>query len=134
MEVDTRELLGQCWTTWNERVLGLAPASWASPTRCAGWTVHALAAHVAPNSETLGSLPDLVIDAEPAVDDAAALLRSFNAPHGVAHTLAAVVAPSASALAHTIAPDELARRFAAGAHVARTMPIPPTTVLSHPVV
>jgi len=71
------------WRRWAEVGAGLTEAEWSTPSRCAGWDVAALFAHV-------GVFPQAVLD-PPEADggepvSAVAILRGFNAPSGVAHS------------------------------------------------
>lgn len=138
MELDpppARGLLVRCWNAWAEALAALGPGDLATPTRCAGWDVHALAAHVAPDARALAGLADEVLQVEASVDDAAVLLRHFNDPAGgVAHELAGAVASAAVAAASSPTVDDLVARFRAGARIVGELALEPAAVLPHPIV
>jgi uncharacterized protein (TIGR03083 family) len=127
-------VLGATWRDWAARLAALAPTDWSRPTRCDGWTVHALAAHVAPDVTQLTALPDSLIDGPAAVDDAADLLQGFNRPDGVAHTMAGAVADMAVAGAGSLGRDEVIDRFERSAAFAETSSVDQAAVIPHPVV
>lgn len=97
------DALEQTWRIWAELGDGLTEDQWSTATRCPGWDVAALYAHtgVFPRhmSAPLPLLDDLV--GEPVT--AGELLQRFNAPEGVALTMAGTVADRAvsDAAAHT---------------------------------
>lgn len=83
------DALDAVWRRWAEVGGDLTDAEWSRSSRCAGWDVAALYAHV-------GVFPQAVLD-PPAADGgepvtAVGILRGFNAPSGVAHTMAEQVA------------------------------------------
>jgi hypothetical protein len=88
-------MLSTCWRDWAARLSELDGAAWFLPTRCGDWTVHHLAAHVAPDPSVLARLESVASSAPAEVDDAAHLLRRFNQPGGIAHELASAVAEHA---------------------------------------
>jgi uncharacterized protein (TIGR03083 family) len=103
------EALEAVWRRWAEVGGGLTDTEWSRPSRCAGWDVAALFAHV-------GVFPQAVLD-PPEADggesvSAVDILRGFNAPSGVAHTMAAQVADHAVALAAQVGPPGLVAFFA----------------------
>ena len=103
------DALEAVWRRWAEVGAGLAAAEWSTPSRCTGWDVAALFAHV-------GVFPQAVLD-PPRADGgepvtAVAILRGFNAPSGVAHTMAAAVADHAVTLAAQVGPRGLVAFFA----------------------
>jgi uncharacterized protein (TIGR03083 family) len=97
------------WRRWAEVGAGLTDAEWSRPSRCAGWDVAALFAHV-------GVFPQAVQDPPPADAGepltAVDILRGFNRPSGVAHTMAGQVADHAVALAAQVGPSGLVAFFA----------------------
>jgi uncharacterized protein (TIGR03083 family) len=105
------DALAAVWQRWAEVGSGLTDVEWASPSRCRGWDVAALFAHV-------GVFPHAVLhppqadggDAVTAVD----ILRGFNAPSGVAHAMADQVADHAVALAAQVGRPGLVAFFADG--------------------
>lgn len=102
--------LDAVWTTWARTAETLATGDWSRPSRCAGWDVAALYAHV-------GLFPFAVCNAPPPPADpgvpltAVEILRGFNAPGGVAHGAAAEVAGAAVRSAADAGPDGLRRTF-----------------------
>ncbi len=128
-------LLAECWRGWAVRARELTPQEWATPTRCPPWDVKALTAHVVPDVGLLSALPGLVLAGPAAVDDAAVLLRGFNAgPSGLAHTMADTLVQLAIVRAAATAPEDLAAGFEAGADFVGDAPLGPEAVVPHPVV
>jgi hypothetical protein len=83
------------WRRWTDIGVGLSEQQWSTPTRCVGWDVAALYAHV-------GMFPSALADPPPVPQGAAMhpvtavdILRGFNAPGGVAHEMAEQVARAA---------------------------------------
>src|SRR3954451_12534281 len=88
MTIDDRlTTIGALWSVWAERGRAMTDEQWQLPTRLGDWDVRSLYAHAAMWPATLSALIERVQDAEPAVPKAAALLRYFNAPGGIAHTM-----------------------------------------------
>jgi hypothetical protein len=129
-----RRLLTEVWDAWARRCRDLTSDQWATPTRCRPWDVHALAAHVVPDPAQLAQLTGSAVAAPAAVDDAAELLRRFNQPGGVAHTMAGLVAEQAVASRRALPTGEIASRFEACRGLAAANDTPGDTVLAHPVV
>jgi len=103
------DALEAVWRRWAEVGAGLTEAEWSTPSRCAGWDVAALFAHV-------GVFPHAVPDA-PEADgrepvSAVDILRGFNAPSGVAHSMATQVEDRAVALAAQVGRPGLVAFFA----------------------
>jgi hypothetical protein len=69
-----------------------------------------------------------------AVTDAAEMLRSFNAPGGIAHTLADDLAEQATSDASQLTPDDAVTRFTECAEILRATPMSNETVITYPVV
>lgn len=84
---------------------------WSTDTRCDGWDVAALYAHHSVFPLALTALPPLPDG--PAVEPVTAvhILERFNAPDGVAHTMADTVADSAVTDAAQHSRTELVDRF-----------------------
>src|SRR5690606_35566408 len=80
------------------------------------------------------ALPGAVLDGRAQVDDAAALLRIFNEPGGVAHSMAPSVAEAAASAVATASAEGLATRFEEAAGIVAGAPLPPEAVIPHPVV
>ena len=105
------EALEAVWGQWAEVGTGLTGAEWSRPSRYAGWDVAALFAHV-------GVFPHAVLDPRAADGGdpvtAVDVLRGFNAPSGVAHSMADQVADHAVALAAQVGRPGLVAFFADG--------------------
>jgi uncharacterized protein (TIGR03083 family) len=103
------DALAAVWEQWAEVGGALTDVEWSTPSRCAGWDVAALFAHV-------GLFPQAVLD-PPRADGgdpvtAVDILRGFNAPGGVAHTMADQVANGAVAVAAQVGGSGLVALFA----------------------
>lgn len=99
------------WSCWAATGSGLDAAGWATPSRCDGWDVAALFAHVAMFPRAVLHAPAPPADAgTPAT--AAAILARFNEPGGVAHAMADQVARQAVAGARDMSADTLVAAFA----------------------
>jgi hypothetical protein len=96
--------------------------------------VRALVAHACPDLSLFDRLTSHVVDAEPAVTDGAALLGTFNAPGGVAHTMASDLEQTALSEAVTLSPEHAVTRFTDCAHAARTLTLPGRSTVEYPVV
>lgn len=128
------DVLAETWLDWAERIDRLPAEQWLVPTRCGGWTVHALVAHATPDPDMLSALPTMVLSTEPAVDDAAEALRAFNQRGGVAEVMAPTIAATAVAATQVLSPAEIARRFRASAEVATSLDLAPDAVVPYPAV
>jgi uncharacterized protein (TIGR03083 family) len=104
---------GALWSVWAERGQAMTDEQWRQPTRLDGWDVRSLYAHAAMWPATLAALTERVRDAEPAVPSAAALLRYFNAPGGIAHSMRAQTATAASEDAARRSTAQMVEQFAA---------------------
>jgi uncharacterized protein (TIGR03083 family) len=129
-----REVLADAWERWAGRCGELTEAQWSSPTRCSGWDVRALVAHVCPDPAMFEALDDAIIDGAAAVTDAAVMLRRFNEPGGVAHTEADNLADRAVIDARQLTQVAAVDRFAECASIVRTTPRSDQTVISYPFV
>ncbi len=125
------DALEAVWARWAEVGACLTDAEWSTPSRCAGWDVAALFAHV-------GVFPHAVLD-PPQADGgdpvtAADILRGFNATSGVASTMADQVAEHAVALAAQVGRAGLVAFFAEGdrAGSPRSATGPPTAACPGP--
>jgi len=85
------DALEQTWRVWAEIGKGLSDNLWSTPTRCPGWNVAALYAHHSAFPRDM-SAPLPLSDAVGDPVSAAELLRRFNVPDGVAHTMAKTLA------------------------------------------
>ena len=112
----------------------LSPEEWSTPTRCSGWDVAALLAHVCPDSAMFARLGGAIVDGPAAVTDAAEMLRRFNEPDGIAHTTADSLAEQAVSDAAALTPDVAAARFSECARILRATPMSDDTVIAYPTV
>jgi uncharacterized protein (TIGR03083 family) len=119
--IDERcRLLGGAWAWWADTLGGLDDEQWYQPTRLDGWDVAALVAHHAVLVRAVRVFAGQPTDEEPATPTAAAMLRRFNEPQGVAHTLAGAVAQRARQLAMTESAEALRATFTVDAPAALT--------------
>jgi hypothetical protein len=100
------------WGRWAEIGGNLPPDEWNIATRCPGWDVAALYAHVGLFPRALADPPAMpqgtAGDPVTAVD----ILRGFNAPGGVAHGMAEQVAGAAVSVAAELGGPALVGLFA----------------------
>ena len=89
------DALEAVWRRWAETGATLSERQWSHATRCTGWDVAALYTHV-------GMFPPAIAAAQPMPEGAPAdpvtavnILRGFNDPGGVAHTMAEQVQQTA---------------------------------------
>lgn len=129
-----RRVLADAWQRWARRCAELTPDEWTTPTRCEGWDVAALLAHVCPEPATFDRLTGAAIDGPAAVTDAAAQLRRFNEPDGVANTNAEGLAEQAVSESPALTPQSAAQRFEESARVLRATPMPAETTIAYPFV
>ena len=104
------DALEQTWRVWTELGEGLTEDQWFTATRCPGWNVAALYAHHSAFPRDMSALLPL----SDAVGDpvtAAELVRRFNAPEGVAHTMAETVGDQAVSDAAEHSRKDLIDRF-----------------------
>ncbi len=131
---DAREVLADAWERWARRCAALSPQEWSTPTRCGGWDVAALLAHVCPDPAMFERLSGAIVDGPAAVTDAAEMLRRFNKPDGIAHTTADTLAEQAVADAAALTPGAAAARFSECARILLTTPMSDKTVIAYPTV
>lgn len=113
MTIDDRlTTCGALWSAWAERGGALTDEQWRRPTRLGDWDVRSLYAHAAMWPARLATLVERVRDAEPAVPTAAALLRYFNAPGGIAHSMREQTATNASEDAARRSTAQMVEQFA----------------------
>jgi len=110
---DRLTTVGALWSVWAERGHAMTDEQWQLPTRLADWDVRSLYAHAAMWPATLSALAGRVQDAEPVVPTAAALLRFFNAPGGIAHTMRAKTGTDAREGAARHSTEQMVEQFAA---------------------
>lgn len=113
MTIDDRlTTAGALWSVWAERGHAMTDEQWQLPTRLGDWDVRSLYAHAAMWPATLLALVERVQDAEPVAPTAAALLRYFNAPGGIAHTMRAKTATDAREEAARHSTAQMVEQFA----------------------
>jgi uncharacterized protein (TIGR03083 family) len=105
------DALEAVWARWAAVGRDLTDAQWSAATRCAGWDMAALFAHV-------GLFPRAVAEPPPVPEGAGVpitavdILRGCNAPSGVAHAIADQVATAAVTLAADLGRPALVALFA----------------------
>jgi uncharacterized protein (TIGR03083 family) len=104
--------LARLWTAWSRQGRALSPDQWDRPTRLGDWTIRMLYAHAAGWPVGFSRLVGLVRDTEPTHATAAALLRDFNRPGGIASSQAGDVATRARETASASTAAELIEQFA----------------------
>ena len=105
------DTLNAVWASWAEVGSGLGKEQWSSTTRCPGWDVAALFAHVGMFPRAIVDPPPRDVGNEPAIT-AVEILRGFNAPGGAAHGMAEQVAEAAVSIAAQLGPQALVAFFA----------------------
>jgi uncharacterized protein (TIGR03083 family) len=96
MTLDDRlSTLDALWSVWAAHGTSMTEEQWLRPTRLGDWDVRALFAHHGAWPFMLSTLLTRVHEGEPTHETAAALLRDFNAPDGVAHAKRQAVADGA---------------------------------------
>jgi uncharacterized protein (TIGR03083 family) len=106
------DTLGALWSLWAEHGRAMTDEQWRRPTRLGDWDVRSLYAHAGAWPFGLSRLVDRVRDAEPTHASAAALLREFNAPGGVAHSGREAIAAGAREDGERYGTAELVEAFA----------------------
>jgi uncharacterized protein (TIGR03083 family) len=129
-----REVLADAWERWARRCAELTPKQWSTATRCQPWDVRALVAHLCPDPSMFDMLHAATTNEPAAVTDAEEMLRRFNAPGGIAHTLADNLAEQATSDAAQLTPDDAVTRFTECAEILRATPMSKETVITYPVV
>jgi uncharacterized protein (TIGR03083 family) len=125
-------ILADAWHWWSATLSELDDASWHRDTRLPGWDVAALSAHASLLVQGLGILTAQPVPSEPTVRTARDMLRSFNAPGGLATTLAATLAALARQQAAATPVDGLVAIFAVnGPHVIGTIAASGPTVVEY---
>src|ERR1700754_4739726 len=127
-----QEVLADAWERWGRRCGELTDEEWSTPTRCTGWDVRALVAHLCPEPAMFDMLNGAIIDGPAAVTDAAVMLRRFNEAGGIAHTLADDLAEQAVTDAGRLSANTAAARFTVCAHIMRHTSMSRATAISYP--
>lgn len=105
------DALEQTWRVWAELGDGLTENQWSTATRCPGWDVAALYAHYSAFPRDMNAPLPLLDDPVGKPITAGELLRRFNAPDGVAHTMAETIAGQVISDAAEHTRTELVDRF-----------------------
>src|SRR4051794_6854773 len=109
---DRLTTLDALWRIWAEHGQTMTDEQWRRPTRLGDWDVRSLYAHGASWPFTFSMLVDRVRDSDPTHATAAALLRDFNAPDGIAHSARDKVAVDAAGDAARYSTAQLVEQFA----------------------
>ncbi|HEV8172992.1 MAG TPA: maleylpyruvate isomerase N-terminal domain-containing protein [Actinoplanes sp.] len=113
MTIDDRlTTLDALWSIWAGHGQAMAGDQWSRPTRLGDWNVRSLYAHAAWWPIGLSMLIDRVRDIEPTHATAAALLRDFNAPDGIAHSTRDKVAADARESSARYSTAQMVEQFA----------------------
>lgn len=113
MTIDDRlTTLDTLWSVWAQHGRTMTDEQWGRPTRLGAWDVWSLYAHAGSWPFAFTSLVDRVRDAQPTHATAAALLRDFNAPDGVASRLRDRVAAGAREDAAAYSTAQMVEQFA----------------------
>lgn len=105
------DALQETWQVWAQLGANLTDEQWSRPTRCPGWDVVAVYAHHSEFPHTLSAPPPMPAGGSDVVT-AVEVLRRYNVPNGVAHTMARLVADRAISAAGQRTRSELIERFA----------------------
>src|SRR5882724_5958864 len=109
---DRLTTLDSLWSAWAEHGRAMTAEQWALPTRLGAWDVRSLYAHAAFWPRAFAGLVGGVSEAATTHRTAAALLRDFNAPDGVAHRLRDWSAANAREDAAKHSTEEMVELFA----------------------
>ncbi|MGC9669524.1 maleylpyruvate isomerase N-terminal domain-containing protein [Planosporangium sp. 12N6] len=113
MTIDDRlTTLGALWSVWRDQGTSLTDEQWQRPTRLGDWDVRSLYAHAGSWPFGLSHLVGTVRDVEPTYPTAAALLRDFNRPDGIARRNRDRVAAGAREDAATYSTAQMIETFA----------------------
>ncbi len=106
------DAIAATWDLWSSTGQDLSPGQWRAQSRCEGWDVACLFAHVSMFPLALSGPPPAAGDASAGpVLSAVEILANFNRPGGAAHALAGPVADQAREVAAGLSGDELVERF-----------------------
>lgn len=106
------DALEQTWAVWARLGAEMNEEQWSKGTRCDGWDVAALYAHHSVFPLALTALPPLPDGPAGEPVTAVDILSRFNAPDGLAHTMADTVADAATKDAAQHTTTVLVDRFA----------------------
>ena len=107
------DALEQTWQAWAELGRGLTEQQWSTPTRCPGWDVACVYAHVSmfPLEMSVPPPPAPVDQPVGLPVTAVQLLGQYNTPTGVATTMAPTIADNAVIEAAQHSRAQLVQRF-----------------------
>src|SRR6266545_2618212 len=108
---DRLTTLGVLWSVWKQQGEILKGEQWDRPTRLGTWDVRSLYAHAAAWPLGFSKLLGRVHDLEPTHPTAAALLRDFNGPDGIAKRGADEVAARARERAASYSAAQMIEQF-----------------------
>jgi uncharacterized protein (TIGR03083 family) len=109
---DDFDVLEELWQRWCDLGRRLDGEAWVRPTRCEGWTVADVFAHVSQGISGLEGLATRrVVEGLPEHRSAAALLRALKPAPEVATELAEVTARRATDDASAVSRQEMINRF-----------------------
>jgi uncharacterized protein (TIGR03083 family) len=108
---DLLTTLDVLWAAWKRQGEALTDAQWDRPTRLGTWDVQSLYAHAAAWPLGFSKFLGRVHDVEPTHPTAAALLRDFNRPDGIAKRRADQVAAGAREDAATYSAAQMIEQF-----------------------
>jgi uncharacterized protein (TIGR03083 family) len=113
MTIEDRLLvLDALWSAWQEHGKTMTDGQWARPTRLGDWDVRSLYAHAGAWPFGFSTLIGQVRNVDPTHGTAAALLREFNHPDGVANVRRDQTAAGAREDAATYSTAEMIESFA----------------------
>ncbi len=109
---DRVAMLDVLWSAWRQQGETLTDERWDRPTRLGTWNVRSLYAHAAGWPLGFSNLLGRIQDVEPTHPTAAALLRDFNGPDGIAKRGAEQVAATARERADSSSAAQMIEQFA----------------------
>src|SRR6266498_4878039 len=104
--------LDALWSAWKRQGKALTDEQWDRPTRLGAWDVRSLYAHASAWPLGFSKLLGRMHDAEPTHPTAAAVLRDFNSPDGIAKRGADQVAARARERAASSSTAQIIEQFA----------------------
>jgi uncharacterized protein (TIGR03083 family) len=109
---DRLTVLNLLWSAWRQQGETLTDEQWERPTRLGAWNVRNLYAHASAWPAGFSRLLGNMHDGEPTHTTAAALLRDFNRPEGIAKRGADQVAARARERAASYRAAQMIEQFA----------------------
>src|SRR6266702_8693118 len=108
---DRVAMLDVLWSAWRQQGETLTDERWDRPTRLGTWNVRSLYAHASAWPLGFSKLLGRIHDVEPTHPTAAALLRDFNGPDGIAKRGADEVAARARERAASYSAAQMIEQF-----------------------